>query len=221
MFCVRLVLVVRPPTLSLCLNADCGASGTGRNIQDEVALSSAATISGAAGRYSSAIFDLARDAGSLDAVASEFGTLGALISDTPELADVISSPAYSREEQASVMDSVLGKMGLSDLTKKFAGLMAAKGRLAMLPDAMTGFSQLLADHRGEETAYVVSAKPLSDAQRESLAQNLKSSFGKDVKIDASVDASLLGGLVVKVGSKMVDASLKSKLERLELAMKEH
>ncbi len=184
-------------------------------------MSSAASLSGASGRYASAIFDLAKSSGVLDAVASEFDTLGGVLQDNPQLADVISSPAYSREAQGSVMAAVTQKMGASDLTGKFVGLMARKGRLALLPDAMKGFSALLAEERGEETAEVISAKPLSDMQRGALAQNLKSSFGKDVKIDAHVDPSLLGGLIVKVGSKMVDASLKSKLERLELAMKEH
>ena len=184
-------------------------------------MSSAATLSGASGRYASAIFDLAKSSGSLDAVSSEFETLGDVLRDSPDLADVISSPAYSRDQQGSVIGAVADKVGVSDLTRKFLGLMAQKGRLALLPDAMQGFSTLLADHRGEVAAEVISAKPLSDMQREALAKNLKSSFGKDVKIDASVDPPLLGGLIVKVGSKMVDASLKSKLERLELAMKEH
>ena len=184
-------------------------------------MSSAASLSGASGRYASAIFDLAQSSGSLDAVASEFETLGGVLKENAELSDVISSPAYSRAQQGAVMGKVGESLGISDLTGKFVGLMAQKGRLALLPEAMKGFAALLADHRGEETAEVISAKPLSDAQREALAQNLKSSFGKDVKIDAHVDPSLLGGLIVKVGSKMVDASLKSKLERLELAMKEH
>ncbi len=184
-------------------------------------MSSAASLSGASGRYASAIFDLAKSSGVLDAVASEFDALGGVLKDNPELAGVISSPAYSREVQGSIIAAVTKKMGASDLTGKFVGLMAQRGRLALLPEAMEGFSALLAEERGEETAEVISAKPLSEMQRTALAQNLKSSFGKDVKIDASVDPSLLGGLIVKVGSKMVDASLKSKLERLELAMKEH
>jgi len=187
----------------------------------EVVLSSAASLSGASGRYASAIFDLAKASGSLDTVASEFDTLGGVLRDNAELSGVIASPAYSRGQQGAVMAQVGEKLGSSDLTRKFVGLMAQKGRLGLLPDAMAGFSALLAEERGEETAEVISAKPLSDMQRDALAQNLKSSFGKDVKIDARVDPSLLGGLIVKVGSKMVDASLKSKLERLELAMKEH
>lgn len=184
-------------------------------------MSSAASLSGASGRYASAIFDLARSSGSLDTIASEFDALGTVLRENDELATVIASPAYSRDQQGAVMAQVGDKMGASDLTCKFIGLMAQKGRLSLLPDAIKGFSILLAEERGEETAEVTSAKPLSDMQREALANNLKSAFGKDVKIDAHVDPSLLGGLIVKVGSKMVDASLKSKLERLELAMKEH
>ena len=186
-----------------------------------VALSSAASLSGASGRYASAIFDLAKSSGVLDAVASEFDALGGVLKDSPELADVISSPAYSRDAQGAVMASVTQKMGASDLTGKFVGLMAQKGRLALLPEAIRGFNVLLAEERGEETAEVISAKPLSEMHRNALAQNLKSSFGKDVKIDASVDPSLLGGLIVKVGSKMIDSSLKAKLSGLQLAMKEH
>jgi len=184
-------------------------------------LSSAASLSGASGRYASAIFDLAKSSGSLDAVSSEFDALGHVLRDNDELSDVISSPAFSRAQQGAVMAQVGEKMGASDLTRKFIGLMAQKGRLGLLPDAMKGFSTLLAAERGEKTAEVISAKPLSDAQRESLRHNLQVSFSSDVKIDEHVDPSLLGGLIVKVGSKMVDASLKSKLERLELAMKEH
>ncbi len=186
---------------------------------NEVALSSAASLSGASGRYASAIFDLAKSSGSLDTVASEFDGLRAVLDDSPDLAGVIASPAYSREQQGAVMAQVGERMGASDLTRKFIGLMAQKGRLALLPDAMKGFAGLVAAERNEQTAEVVSAKPLSDAQREALRHNLATAFQKDVKIDAQVDPSLLGGLIVRIGSKMVDASLRSKLERLERAMK--
>ena len=182
-------------------------------------MSSAASLSGASGRYASAIFDLAKSSGSLDSVASEFETLRGLLEGSPELADVISSPAYSREDQGKVMGSIGEKAGLSDLTRKFVGLMAQKGRLALLPDAMKGFSTLLAEERNEKRAEVITAKPLSDMQREHLKHNLQVAFSADVRMEETVDPSLLGGLVVKVGSKMVDASLKSKLERLERAMK--
>lgn len=182
---------------------------------------SAALISGAAGRYTSAIFELAESTGALDTVEREFRDLRNLIQDSPDLAHVIASPAFSREEQGSVINAVVSKLGQSDLTRKFVGLMASKGRLALLPDAMKGFEALLAAHRGNVTAEVTTAQALSDAQRAALTDNLNKSLGKSVQIEESVDPSLLGGMIVKVGSKMVDASLKSKLERLELAMQEH
>lgn len=184
-------------------------------------MSSAASLSGASGRYASAIFDLAKSSGALDTVASEFDALGSALRENPDLSGVIASPAHTRGQLGAIMEQVGQKMGVSDLTRRFIGLMAQKGRLSLLPEAMKGFSTLLAEERGERTAEVISAKPLSDMQRESLRHNLQVSFSSDVKIDERVDPSLLGGLIVKVGSKMVDASLKSKLERLELAMKEH
>lgn len=184
-------------------------------------MSSAASLSGASGRYASAIFDLAKSSGALDTVASEFDALGSALRENPDLSGVIASPAHTRGQLGAIMEQVGRKMGVSDLTRRFIGLMAQKGRLSLLPEAMKGFSTLLAEERGERTAEVISAKPLSDMQRESLRHNLQVSFSSDVKIDERVDPSLLGGLIVKVGSKMVDASLKSKLERLELAMKEH
>lgn len=179
----------------------------------------AASISGAAGRYASAIFDLGKESKALDSLESDLDTLKSLIEENEDLGRVVHSPAFSRDAQAQAMNAILDKMGAADLTKRFVGLMASKGRLGALPGAIAGFKDMLADHRGETVAEVVSAKDLTDAQRDKLAANLKQSFGKDVKIDASVDPSLLGGLVVKVGSRMIDSSLKTKLANLQLAMK--
>ena len=187
---------------------------------ERVAVStSAASTSGAAGRYASAIFDLGRESNALDTLESDLTALNTLISDSGDLGRLVGSPAYSREDQQKAMSAVMSKAGSSDLAKRFVSLMVSKGRLAALPGAIQGFTELLADHRSETVAEVTSAAPLTDAQRDSLAANLKSSFGKDVKIDASVDPSLLGGLIVKVGSKMIDSSLKAKLNGLQLAMK--
>ena len=187
---------------------------------ERVAVStSAASTSGAAGRYASAIFDLGRDSNALDSLESDFAALNTLISGSDDLGRLVSSPAYSRDDQQKAMSAVMSKAGSSDLATRFVSLMVSKGRLGALPGAIQGFTDLLADHRSETVAEVTSAAPLTDAQRDSLAANLKSSFGKDVKIDASVDPSLLGGLIVKVGSKMIDSSLKAKLNGLQLAMK--
>lgn len=182
--------------------------------------SSAASLSGAAGRYASAVFDLAKSNGALDSIEKEFASLGSVLKENADLSRAIASPLYSREQLSAVMNKVTDSLGLSQLAKNFVGLMAAKGRLGSLKGAMDGYQTLLAKHRNSEIAYVTSAKPLSDAQRTALADNLNRSLGKAVTIEETVDPSLLGGLVVKVGSKMVDASLKSKLERLELAMKD-
>ena len=153
---------------------------------------SAASTSGAAGRYASAIFDLGRESNALDTLESDFTALNTLISDSDDLGRLVSSPAYSRDDQQKAMSAVMSKAGSSDLATRFVSLMVSKGRLSALPGAIQGFTELLADHRSETVAEVTSAAPLTDAQRDSLAANLKSSFGKDVKIDASVDPSLLG-----------------------------
>ena len=180
---------------------------------------SAASTSGAAGRYASAIFDLGRETNALESLETDFAALNTLISDSDDLSRLVNSPAYTRENQQKAMSAIMSKAGTSDLASRFVSLMISKGRLSTLPGAILGFTEMLADHRGETVAEVTSAAPLTEAQRDKLAANLKSSFGKDVKIDASVDPSLLGGLIVKVGSKMIDSSLKAKLSGLQLAMK--
>lgn len=180
---------------------------------------SASATTGASGRYASAIFDLGKDSNALDALENDLGQMKSAVAGNADLAYLMESPAFSRDDQQKALAAVMDKMGVSDLTKRFVGLMIAKGRLAMLPGAIEGFQQRLADHRGEVVAEVTSAQPLSDGQRDKLAENLKAAYGKDVKIDASVDPSLLGGLVVKIGSKMIDTSLRAKLSGLQRAMK--
>lgn len=182
---------------------------------------SAAIPSGAAGRYTAAIFELAQSAGALDSIEREFNELSSAIAVNSELSDIISSPAVSREQHAGIVNALSQKMGHSDMTRQFLGLMASKGRLALLPQTLSGFDAMLAEHRGALTAEVTTAKPLTDTQRATLADNLRNSLGRSVKMEEFVDPSILGGLVVKVGSKMVDSSLKSQLERLEMTMKEN
>ena len=179
-----------------------------------------ATLAGASGRYASALFDLAKEAGALDATEAELDALNALIAGDADLDRVVSSPAYGRDEQGRVMNAILAKTGASDLTRKFVGLMAAKGRLKLLPAAVEGYKTLLAQDRGIVEAEVVSAVPLNDARQAELVRSLEASEGRKVSLKTRVDPSLLGGLVVKIGSKMIDASLRAKLSRLQLAMKE-
>ncbi len=180
---------------------------------------SASVTTGAAGRYAVAIFDLGKEMNALDTLESDLSQMKSAVAESADLANLVHSPAINRDDQQRAIAAVMDKMGLGDLTKRFVGLMTSKGRLAMLPGAIEGFTHMLTEHRGEVIAEVASAHPLSDAQRDTLAEKLKSTYGKDVKIDARVDPSLLGGLVVKIGSKMIDASLKAKLSGLQRAMK--
>jgi len=187
---------------------------------EETLSNSAAQNSGAAGRYTAAMFELAESAGALDTVEKEFQELGAVLESNTELSHVISSPAFSREQQSGAIGALAAKLGHSEMTRNFLGLMGSKGRLALLPETISGFEALVAEHRGNFAAEVTTAKPMSDMQRNALAENLRNSLGRSVRIEENVDPSILGGLIVKVGSKMVDSSLKSQLERLETAMKE-
>ena len=179
-----------------------------------------ATLAGAAGRYASALFDLADEAKALDAVERELTGLGELIATNPDLGRVVSSPAYSREDQGRVMASILDRLNASELSRKFVGLMAGKGRLHLLPAALEGFKTLLSAHRGIVEAEVASARPLDEARKAELIRSLEASEGRKVSLKTRVDPTLLGGLVVKIGSKMIDASLRAKLARLQLVMKE-
>lgn len=179
-----------------------------------------ATLAGAAGRYASALFDLAKEANALDSVEQELSALGDLIAANADLGRVVSSPAYSRDDQGRALAAVLGKLNASELTRKFVGLMAAKGRLHLLPGAVQGFKALLSAHRGEVEAEVSTARPLDEARKAELIRSLEASEGRKVTLKTRVDPTLLGGLVVKIGSTMIDASLRAKLSRLQLAMKE-
>ena len=179
-----------------------------------------ATLAGASGRYASALFDLAKEAGALDATEAELDALNALIAGDADLDRVVSSPADGRDEQGRVMNAILAKTGASDLTRKFVGLMAGKGRLHLLPSALEGFKTLLSAHRGIVEAEVASARPLDEARKAELIRSLEASEGRKVSLKTRVDPALLGGLVVRIGSKMIDASLRAKLASLQLAMKE-
>ena len=176
--------------------------------------------SSAAGRYANALFELAVESGSLEAVETDLLSLEAALSDSAEFANMIKSPVYSRDEQGRAVDAIAGAMGLGGLVRNVTGLMAAKRRLFALPELIGIYKKLMADHRGEVEASVTAARPLSDAQRDALAAAIKSAIGRDVKLNLAVDESLIGGLVVKVGSRMIDSSIRSKLMGLQTAMKE-
>ncbi|MEM9045261.1 MAG: F0F1 ATP synthase subunit delta [Pseudomonadota bacterium] len=181
---------------------------------------SSSLTSSAAGRYATALFDLAKEEGVLEAVEGDLIALKGALVESTDLQHLISSPIHTREEQGRALTAVADAMGLGALTKNVLGLMAANRRLFTLDRFLDVFATLMAEHRGEVTADVTAAQALSDAQTAKLAAELKSSVGKDVKLNVAVDESLIGGLIVKVGSRMIDSSIRSKLAGLQNAMKE-
>ena len=181
--------------------------------------SEAKSVAGLAERYAAALFDLADERKALDAVATDLTGLRRLIDESADLRRMIRSPVLQRDAQARAIGAVADRAGLNRLTHNFLGLLARNRRLFALPEMIQGFLQILAERRGEVTAQVTAAQDLSDTQRRAVDERLRKAVGSKVAIDFRVDPSLLGGLVVKVGSRMVDASLKSKLARLALVMK--
>ncbi|MEM9058819.1 MAG: F0F1 ATP synthase subunit delta [Pseudomonadota bacterium] len=175
---------------------------------------------GAAGRYATALFELASEAGSLDQTETDLVALGAAIEDSADLSSLLRDPIYSREQQGSAMAAICDKMGLSPLVKNVVGLMATKRRLFAVPELVTVFQALMAEHRGEITADVTAARPLSDTQANALVEQIKGAIGREVKLNVNVDEAIIGGLVVKVGSRMIDSSIRSRLANLQNAMKE-
>jgi len=180
----------------------------------------ASISSGIAARYATAVFELAKDASDLKNLESNVEDLGAALDASAELRDVISSPVYSRDDQANVITAVAKKMKLMPIASNTLALMASKRRLFVLPALVAQLRALIAEEKGEVTAEVISAKAMTKTQIDKLAKAIKSRIGKDVKIDATVDESLIGGLVVKVGSQMIDTSIRSKLSSLSNVMKE-
>ncbi len=171
------------------------------------------------GRYASALFDLAVENKAVTAVESDLDSLGEAVRQSADLAALIRNPRVTREAAAKTIDAVAGVMGLSPLTKKFLGVLATNGRLSALPQIVRAFSSIAAAARGEVTAEVTSAHPLNDDQLKALAEKLKAREGRDVKIKSSVDPELLGGLVVKIGSRQIDSSIRTRLNSLAQAMK--
>jgi F-type H+-transporting ATPase subunit delta len=180
----------------------------------------ASISSGIAARYATAVFDLSNDAKGVKALESDLNALSAALDGSADLSALITSPLYSRDQQGSAIGAVAKKMKLSKIMTNTLALMASKRRLFVVPQMIVALRALIADQKGEVTADVVSAKALTKAQSDKLAKTLKASVGSDVIINASVDESLIGGLIVKVGSKMIDTSVKSKLNALQNTMKE-
>ena len=175
--------------------------------------------SGLAGRYALAIFELAQEERAVEVIAEDFATLKQLMSSSPELTRLIRAPVFSREEQAAGMNGILNRMEASALTRRFVLLLASKRRLFALADIIRAYAALVAKQKGEIAAQVTSAQQLSEDEVAELRAVLKERLARDVTLESRVDASLLGGLIVKVGSRMIDSSLRTKLNGFRMAMR--
>ncbi|WP_413873251.1 F0F1 ATP synthase subunit delta [Albidovulum sp.] len=184
-------------------------------------MSEPASISaGIAGRYATAVFELAKEAKGLAALEADVAALGQALKDSADLRGLIASPVFSRDEQGRAVAAIAAKMGLSSTVANTLSLMAANRRLFVLPQLLSAVGDMIAEEKGEVTAEVTAAAELTRTQAEKLAASLTKSVGKTVKLNTTVDDSLIGGLIVKVGSKMIDTSIRSKLASLQNAMKE-
>ncbi len=172
-----------------------------------------------AGRYAAALYDLAGEQGHVTAVETDLDTLAAAVRESDDLAALLKNPQVTREAAAKAVDAVAALLKLSPLTRNFLGVLAANRRLASLPDVVRAFTAIAAAARGEVTADVTTAHPLNDEQLAALADKLKAREGRAVKIKAHVDPAILGGLVVQIGSRMIDSSIRTRLNSLAQAMK--
>jgi len=196
-----------------------GRSPLASEKREQVAKHSTQT-SALAERYATALFELAEDDKALNALEADVGRFATLHDQSDDLQAFVRSPIYSAEEQVRGIEAVLSRAGIGGTVGNFFKVVARNRRLFATPAIIAAFRGLLAKHRGEVTAEVTSAEPLSESQLAALREALKVSLGKDVNLDTRVDPSLIGGLIVKVGSRMIDSSLKTKLSSLKLAMKE-
>jgi F-type H+-transporting ATPase subunit delta len=176
-------------------------------------------MAGVAGRYASALFDLAKEQNELDTVDGDLGRFQGMLDQSQDLARLVKSPAFAAEEQERAISAVMDWAAIGATTGNFLKVVTRNRRLFAAEDMIKTFRTLLARHRGEVAAEVKSAVALNDAQLAALRDKLKATFGKDVRLDAKVDPSLLGGLVIKIGSRMFDSSLKTKLTNLKVVLK--
>jgi F-type H+-transporting ATPase subunit delta len=177
-------------------------------------------VSGMAGRYATALFELALESKAVDQVQSDLKAFDALIASSPDLTRLVRSPVFSADEQGKALAAILDKGGVTGIAANFLRVIAANRRLFAVSEIIRGFNALVAKYKGEVTAEVTVADKLSDARMDEIRNALKQITGKDVQIDVTVDPSIIGGLKVKVGSRMVDASLRTKLNSIKHAMKE-
>ena len=173
-----------------------------------------------ADRYAGALFELAVEANALPAVEGDLARFADMLGESADLRRLVRSPIYAANEQERAVGALLDKAGIGGLTGNFIRVVAGNRRLFTMSDVITAFRRRVAAHRGEIAAQVVSAEPLNERHVAALKEALKASMGKDVALETRVDPALIGGLIVKVGSRMIDGSLRTKLNSLKLAMKE-
>jgi ATP synthase, F1 delta subunit len=181
--------------------------------------SATAGSTGLADRYASALFELAQSTSSLDTVAAELQRVNALIDESDDLSRLLSSPVINRKAQWRAVDAILAAAEIGDLTRRFIGVVADNRRLFALPTIIAAFQRRLAEARGETAVEVVAAKALTPAQMTAITTALQKAVSKNIALSTRIDPALLGGLVVKVGSRMIDSSVRTKLNRLSLAIK--
>lgn len=177
-------------------------------------------VSGVAGRYATALFELARDEKSIDSVLVDLDKFDAMITGSADLARLVRSPVFTADIQQSALSAVLDKAGIGGTAAKFLKVLTVNRRLFAVRDVIRAFRQLVARFRGEASAEVTVAEQLSDKNLEALKGALKSVTGKDVDLNVKVDPAIIGGLVVKLGSRMIDSSVRTKLNSIKNAMKE-
>ena len=177
-------------------------------------------VSGMAGRYATALFELALESKAVDQVQSDLKSFATLVASSPDLARLVRSPVFSADEQAKALVAVLDRAGIKGIAANFLRVVAANRRLFAVREIIRGFNALVARHKGEVTAEVTVAEQLNDARMNDIRDALRQVTGKDVQVDVTVDPSIIGGLKVKLGSRMVDASLRTKLNSIKFAMKE-
>jgi F-type H+-transporting ATPase subunit delta len=177
-------------------------------------------VSGMAGRYATAVFELAREENAIDQVMADLDRFDVLVAESSDLRRLVRSPVFAAEDQQRALAAVLDRAGISGIAANFLRLATANRRLFAVRDMIRALRALVARHKGEVTAHVTVAERLADKHLAALKDALKAVTGKDVALDVAVDPAIIGGLVVKVGSRMVDTSLKTKLNSIKHAMKE-
>jgi F-type H+-transporting ATPase subunit delta len=176
------------------------------------------SVDGVAGRYASALFELAKESSNIEGIEKDLANFQALLDESPDLVRLVRSPVIAADDQAKALAAILDKAGFGGLTANFLKLVTANRRLFVIQDMIKVYRSLAAKARGEISAEVTSAFALNDEQIAALKETLKASVGKDVTLQSRVDPSILGGLIVKVGSRMIDSSLKTKLQNMKTAL---